>query len=52
VIATSFWLVYRRDEGGAPETLLLTDPPLLTCVVLWTLAVVAILFHLSHSAAG
>lgn len=40
------WLVHRRDEGGAPEMLLLTDIPLLTCVVLWVLSVVAILYHL------
>lgn len=37
------WLVFRRDEGGAPEQLLLTDKPLLTTVVLWTVTVVVIL---------
>lgn len=37
------WLVFRRDEGGAPETLLLTDKPLLVTVVLWVITVIAIL---------
>jgi 4-hydroxybenzoate polyprenyltransferase len=37
------WLVFRRDEGGAPEILLLTDRPLLTTVVLWTITIFAIL---------
>lgn len=37
------WLVFRRDEGGAPEQLLLTDKPLLTTVVLWIVTVVIIL---------
>jgi 4-hydroxybenzoate polyprenyltransferase len=37
------WLVFRRDEGGAPEQLLLTDKPLLITVVLWVAMVVALL---------
>ncbi|CAN5352209.1 decaprenyl-phosphate phosphoribosyltransferase [soil metagenome] len=37
------WLVFRKDEGGAPETLLLTDKPLLVTVILWIITVVAIL---------
>jgi 4-hydroxybenzoate polyprenyltransferase len=40
------WLVYRRDEGGAPEVLLLTDIPLLISVLLWGITVVAILYNL------
>ncbi len=37
------WLVFRRDEGGAPEELLFTDKPLLASVALWMITVVAIL---------
>ena len=43
------WLVYRRDEGGAPEVLLLTDPPLLISVLLWGAAVVVLLYHLPNA---
>ena len=38
------YLVYRKDEGGSPEQLLLTDLPLLACIVLWGLASIAILY--------
>lgn len=37
------WLVFRKDEGGAPEMLLLTDKPLLITVLLWVITVIAIL---------
>lgn len=37
------WLVFQRDEGGAPETLLLQDVPLLTTVLLWVGTVLALL---------
>lgn len=37
------WLVFRKDEGGAPEVLLLEDKPLLITVILWVLTVVGIL---------
>ena len=37
-------LVYVREEGGAPEQLLLTDIPLLASVALWGLAVVVVLY--------
>jgi len=37
-------LVYVREEGGAPEQLLLTDRPLLLSVALWALAVVGVLY--------
>ncbi|MGI8907100.1 MAG: decaprenyl-phosphate phosphoribosyltransferase [Candidatus Sumerlaeaceae bacterium] len=29
------YLVYKREEGGSPELLLLQDPSLLVCVLLW-----------------
>lgn len=38
------FLVYSRDDGGAPEQLLLTDVPLLSSVVLWGVTVVAVLY--------
>lgn len=38
------YLVHRRDLGGSPSELLLTDRPLLICVALWGLAVMAIIY--------
>ena len=38
------YLVYRKNEGGSPEQLLLTDLPLLACIILWGLASIAILY--------
>jgi 4-hydroxybenzoate polyprenyltransferase len=38
------YLVHRKDAGGSPSELLLTDRPLLACVGLWTIAVVVILY--------
>jgi len=39
------YLVYRRDGGGEPETVLLTDVPLIISVVLWLGAVVSIMYR-------
>jgi 4-hydroxybenzoate polyprenyltransferase len=38
------YLVHRREGGGSPADLLLTDRPLLLCVALWALAVAAIIY--------
>jgi 4-hydroxybenzoate polyprenyltransferase len=38
------YLIFKRDEGGSPTQMLLTDPPLLICVMLW-LASVIIVFN-------
>jgi 4-hydroxybenzoate polyprenyltransferase len=38
------YLVHQRDGGGNPSDLLLNDRPLLTCIVLWTAAAVAIIY--------
>jgi 4-hydroxybenzoate polyprenyltransferase len=38
------YLVHRREGGGSPADLLLTDRPLLVCVALWALAVVALIY--------
>ncbi len=39
------YLVHQRHGGGSPAELLLQDQPLLACVVLWVLAVLAILYR-------
>jgi len=39
------YLVYRKNEGGSPEQVIFTDRPLFTCVALWGLACVAILYY-------
>lgn len=36
-------LVYRHEQGGRPEQLLLTDPPLLVTVALYGVTVIAVL---------
>ena len=37
------WLIFKKDEGGAPDMLLLTDVPLLVTVLLWVLTVTGLL---------
>jgi len=39
------YLVHRREGGGSPADLLLTDRPLLACVALWTVTVALIIYH-------
>jgi hypothetical protein len=39
------YLVHRKQGGGSPSDMLLRDRPLLTCVALWGLAVIAILYR-------
>jgi 4-hydroxybenzoate polyprenyltransferase len=39
------YLVHRRRGGGSPVEMLLTDRPLLACVALWGLSVVAIIYR-------
>lgn len=43
------YLVHRRDQGGSPSDILLTDRPLLAAVALWALAIVAIVYTASGS---
>lgn len=38
------YLVHRREGGGNPSEMLLTDRPLLICVALWVLMVVLVLY--------
>jgi hypothetical protein len=37
------YLIYRRDLGGSPEEVLLTDRQLLIAVILWGIAVLLVL---------
>jgi 4-hydroxybenzoate polyprenyltransferase len=39
------YLVHRREGGGSPADLLLTDRPLLICVALWSLTVALIIYY-------
>ena len=39
------YLVHRREGGGSPADLLLTDRPLLVCVALWAVVVAAIIYR-------
>jgi 4-hydroxybenzoate polyprenyltransferase len=43
------YLVYRKDEGGSPEELLLKDIPLLVDIFLWGLSSMAILYFFRWS---
>ena len=36
------FLIFKLDQGGNPTKLLLTDPPLLICVVLWLISVILV----------
>ncbi len=38
------YLIYRRELGGSPEVLLVTDKPLFLCIIGWGLTSVAILY--------
>lgn len=38
------FLIYRKDQGGSPEVLLVTDRPLLLCILGWAVTSVAILY--------
>jgi 4-hydroxybenzoate polyprenyltransferase len=38
------YLVHRKEQGGSPSEVLLTDRPLLVAVALWAAAVVAIVY--------
>lgn len=39
------YLVHRREGGGSPADMLLTDRPLLACVALWAVAVALIIYR-------
>jgi hypothetical protein len=37
------FLIFHKEMGGNPTRLMLTDPPLLVCVMLWLAAVLVII---------
>lgn len=39
------YLIYQRNEGGSPETLLMKDKPLIVTILLWGVAVLLILYR-------
>jgi 4-hydroxybenzoate polyprenyltransferase len=39
------YLVHRHDQGGSPAELVINDRPLLVCVGLWALSVIAIIYR-------
>jgi len=39
------YLVHRKDQGGNPSEVLLEDKPLLACIALWTMTIIAILYR-------
>ena len=39
------YLVHRREGGGSPAELLVSDRPLLVCVALWVLVVVLLIYR-------
>lgn len=39
------YLVHRHEQGGSPADLVINDRPLLTCVALWALSVIAIIYR-------
>ena len=45
-VARYLYVIYEKQEGESPERVLLSDYPLLASVILWGLAVVAIIYWL------
>jgi 4-hydroxybenzoate polyprenyltransferase len=39
------YLVYKRGQGGEPETILLQDKPLLITILLWVILVILIIYY-------
>jgi hypothetical protein len=38
------YLVHQREGGGNPSELLVTDRPLVACIVLWALTTIVLLY--------
>lgn len=38
------YLIYHKEDGGSPTAMLLTDPPLLVCAILWLVTCVGIIY--------
>ena len=41
--------IYEKNEGESPEKVLLSDRPLLTTVIIWTILVIALVYFISPS---
>jgi 4-hydroxybenzoate polyprenyltransferase len=39
------YLIYHREDGGSPTALLLTDPPLLICTILWLITCISLIYY-------
>ena len=44
-IRDSLYLVHRKAGGGSPSDMLLSDRPLLACVLLWGITSVLIIYR-------
>ncbi len=40
------YLIYHKEDGGSPTEVLLTDRPLLTCVTLWLMVCIYVIYWL------
>lgn len=38
------YLIYQREDGGSPTTMLLADPRLLLCTIIWMVVSAAIIY--------
>jgi 4-hydroxybenzoate polyprenyltransferase len=38
------YLIYHKKDGGSPTNLLLTDPPLLSCTIVWLVTCITIIY--------
>jgi 4-hydroxybenzoate polyprenyltransferase len=38
------YLIYHKKDGGSPTNLLLTDPPLLSCTIVWLITCITIIY--------
>ncbi len=41
------YLIYHKEDGGSPTEVLLTDRPLLTCVTLWLMVCIYVIYWLA-----
>jgi len=39
------YLVYKKEEGGNPTRLMMTDLPLIICVIAWVVAAIVIMYY-------
>lgn len=44
------YLIYHKKDGGSPTNLLLTDPPLLSCTIVWLITCITIIYFYPSNA--